>query len=115
MYATVKTRRNVGLARAAMLWGMQARAVQRFGDQIREMAINEEGKGKGGGGGDNITKIISIVVGIYVVAALAPGALETLFDVDTSTWDASYAAIWAAMVVLIIVGLLLTVWKRIRG
>jgi hypothetical protein len=60
--------------------------------------------------------IVTMAIGIIVLAALVPTALETLFDVDTTNWSAGARAIWDVLPIVILAGLLVafTVFKRRR-
>lgn len=50
----------------------------------------------------SVDKIIALVIGIFVLAAMLPEALSSIFAVDTTTWPASVAAIWDLMPLLIV-------------
>lgn len=54
----------------------------------------------------SLTAIVAFTVGIYLIAAMVPGALDTLFAVNTTGWDAGSAAVFALLPLLAIVGLL---------
>lgn len=50
-------------------------------------------------------KIVGIALGIYVLAAVVPGALTNFFGADTSGWDAGSIALWGLIPLLVIVAL----------
>lgn len=57
---------------------------------------------------------VNLAVFILVVAGIVPGAMETIFAVDTANWSAPAQTIWGLLPVLAIVSLLFIVYKK-RG
>jgi len=48
-------------------------------------------------------KIIGIALGLYVLAAVLPSALNAFFDADTTGWDAGTVALWGLIPLLVII------------
>lgn len=46
--------------------------------------------------------IIGLVIGIYVFTALLPGALDNIFAVNTTAWDAGTASLWVVLPLIIV-------------
>ena len=53
----------------------------------------------------SIGKIIMLVLGVYVTAALIPGAITTLTNASTTGWDASTIALWGIIPLIVIIGI----------
>lgn len=47
--------------------------------------------------------IIGIALGIYVLAAILPGAFDNFFGADTSGWDDGTAALWLLIPLAVVV------------
>lgn len=62
-----------------------------------------------------VAAMVGLAIGIYVLAALIPGAITSLFGADTSSWDASTVALWAVVPIIVIAGILLVVLPRGGG
>jgi phosphohistidine swiveling domain-containing protein len=46
--------------------------------------------------------IIGLVIGIVILAALMPTAISSINDANTTGWDASQAAIWSILGLIIL-------------
>jgi len=53
----------------------------------------------------SIGKVIMLVLGVYVVAALIPGAITTLTGANTTGWDTSTVALWGIIPLIVIIGI----------
>ena len=52
----------------------------------------------------SVGNIISLVIGLIVLAIMLPVALTELMDVDTTGWNASVAAVWDLLPILAVLG-----------
>jgi hypothetical protein len=62
-----------------------------------------------------VNTIISLVIGLIVLAIMLPVALNEIMGVDTTTWDSSVAAVWDLLPILaVLAGLVMIVgaYKR---
>lgn len=62
-----------------------------------------------------VNAIISLVIGLIVLAIMLPVALNEIMGVDTTTWDSSVAAVWNLLPILaVLAGLVMIVgaYKR---
>ena len=61
----------------------------------------------------SMDQMISMVVGIFVVAILAayllPSAISAFFSTNTSSWDAGTANIWGVLPIFIVIAILLVI------
>ena len=55
---------------------------------------------------DYIKALLGLVLGVYLTAALIPGALTSLFTAPTTGWSAAAVAIWVIFGVVILAVLL---------
>jgi len=57
-----------------------------------------------------VNAIISLVIGLIVLAIMLPVALTEIMGVDTTTWDSSVAAVWDLLPILaVLAGLVMIV------
>jgi uncharacterized membrane protein len=92
------------------MYQFDARMNQVCGPNWRNVLAGEKGIG-----GTAVTAIVGLVVALVVLANLAPIALESLMDVDTTGWDTEVEAIWGVLIILIVVGLLFLVWRFVES
>lgn len=59
-------------------------------------------KFKNDGGMMSTGAIIGLVIGIVILAALMPTAISAINDANTTGWDASQAAIWSILGLIIL-------------
>ena len=52
----------------------------------------------------SVGNIISLVIGLIVLAIMLPVALTELMDVDTTGWATSVAAVWDLLPILAVLG-----------
>lgn len=52
----------------------------------------------------SVGNIISLVIGLIVLAIMLPVALTELMNVNTSGWDTSVAAVWDLLPILAVLG-----------
>ena len=62
----------------------------------------------------SIGKIIMLVLGVYVTAALIPGAITTLSNTSTDGWDASTIALWGIIPLIVIIGIVWAILPKFR-
>lgn len=67
------------------------------------------------GTGLTVAGIFSLAIGVYFLAALVPGAMDTLFSVNTTAWDTSSATLWTLIPLAIIAGIVLIFIPRFGG
>jgi hypothetical protein len=67
------------------------------------------------GTGLTITGIFSLAIGVYFLSALIPGAMDSLFTVNTSAWDPSSATLFTLIPLAIIAGIVLIFVPRFGG
>lgn len=48
-------------------------------------------------------KVIGIALGLYVLAAVLPAALDAFFAADTTGWDSGTVALWGLIPLLVII------------
>ena len=65
------------------------------------------------GAGLTIGGIFLLSLGVYFLAALIPGAMNTLFSVNTSTWDTGSASLWTLIPLAVIGGIVLIFIPRV--
>lgn len=51
-------------------------------------------------------KVIGVVLALYVVAALVPGAFDNFFGVNTTAWDSGTAALFLLIPLIIAIALI---------
>jgi len=61
-----------------------------------------------------IGKIIMLVLGVYVIAALIPGAITTLSNTSTTGWDASTIALWGIIPLIVIISIVWGILPKFR-
>ena len=62
----------------------------------------------------SIGKIIMLVLGVYVTAALIPGAITTLVGANTTGWDTSTVALWGIIPLIVIIGIVWAILPKFR-
>ena len=62
----------------------------------------------------SIGKIIMLVLGVYVTAALIPGAITTLTDANTTGWDSSTVALWGIIPLIVIIGIVWAILPKFK-
>lgn len=67
------------------------------------------------GTGLTISGIFALAIGVYFLSALIPGAMDSLFNVDTSGWDPSSATLFTLIPLAIIAGIVLIFVPRFGG
>lgn len=56
-----------------------------------------------------VATVVAVVLGVYVIASLAPDALETIMDVNTTGWDATVATLWEVIPIMAVLALVVIV------
>ncbi len=67
------------------------------------------------GHGLTIAGIFTLALGVYFLAALIPGALNSLFSVNTTSWDTGSATLFTLIPLAIIGGIVLIFIPRFGG
>lgn len=77
--------------------------VTKFDEQLKTFENDERGALE-------VNSIISLVIGLIVLAIMLPVALTEIMGVDTTTWDSSVAAVWDLLPILaVLAGLVMIV------
>lgn len=59
----------------------------------------------------DVKTIVFLAIGIYVLAAVLPGALTAFFNASTTGWDTGTIALWTIIPLVVVVAVVLTYIK----
>lgn len=55
--------------------------------------------------------LIVFSIAIFVAAAILPGAIDSVFDANTTGWDAGTVALWTIVPLVVVAGVLLMILR----
>ena len=74
-----------------------------FVEEVKQKTAHVKNKyGMNDAGMLSTGSIIGLVIGVVILAALLPTAINAINDANTSGWDATQASIWGVLGIIII-------------
>ena len=55
--------------------------------------------------------LVLLSIAVYILAAVLPGAITSLFAADTTTWSTSARSLWPVLAILIIAAVIFMIYK----
>ena len=100
----IKAFNNSGHSASAFIAKMPSHVQKYLSDNQGVLTLNEEAS-------MDIKTIIFLGIGIYVLAAVLPGALTAFFNASTTGWDTGTVALWGIVPLVVIVAVVLAYIK----